>query len=133
VLYCQINKTLVICIGTTQRCPGGDGHELHEAVKLRQHLICTALIEGQTRSYLGVGFKGAQAGSLKTNKSRTTLVSMTIISNAYFARAEPLTMSNLNKRHSSGPFHMGTRRDSFRRILLGSFKSGVSTQAVQPL
>jgi hypothetical protein len=45
----------------------------------------------------------------------------------------PLTMSKRNKRHSMGPFHMGTRRDSFRRILLGSFKSGVSIQALQPL
>jgi hypothetical protein len=32
-----------------------------------------------------------------------------------------------------GPFHMGTLRDSFKRILEGNFKSGVSIQAVQPL
>mgnify|MGYP000290604229 CR=1 FL=1 len=41
-------------------------------------------------------------------------------------------MSNLNNRHSIGPFHMGTRRDSFSRIFDGSFRSGVSIQAVQP-
>ena len=48
-----------------------------------------------------------------------------------FLRAEPLTMSKRNIRHSMGPFHIGTRRDSLRRILLGNFRSGVSTQAVQ--
>ena len=47
-------------------------------------------------------------------------------------RADPLTMSKRNNRHSMGPFHIGTRRDSFRRILPGSLRSGVSTQAVQP-
>jgi hypothetical protein len=49
-----------------------------------------------------------------------------------YLRAEPATMSKRNSRHSIGPFHIGTRRDSFRRICLGSFRSGVSTQAVQP-
>ena len=49
------------------------------------------------------------------------------------ARAEPLTMSKRNNRHSIGPFHIGTRRLSFRRIAVGSFMSGLSTQAVQPL
>jgi hypothetical protein len=47
-------------------------------------------------------------------------------------RAEPATMSKRNSRHSIGPFHIGTRRDSFRRILPGSLRSGVSTWAVQP-
>jgi hypothetical protein len=32
-----------------------------------------------------------------------------------------------------GPFHSGMRRDSFKRIKLGNFKSGVSIHAVQPL
>ena len=31
-------------------------------------------------------------------------------------RAEPFTMSKRNSRHSIGPFHIGTRRDSFSRI-----------------
>ena len=42
-------------------------------------------------------------------------------------RAEPATRSNRNSRHSIGPFHIGTRRDSFRRIALGIFMSGLST------
>jgi hypothetical protein len=46
---------------------------------------------------------------------------------------EPLTMSKRNRRHSMGPFHMGVRRDSLRRILPGSLRSGVSIQALQPL
>jgi putative N6-adenine-specific DNA methylase len=46
--------------------------------------------------------------------------------------AEPATMSKRNRRHSMGPFHMGTRRDSFRRMRPGSLKSGVSSQALQP-
>ena len=41
-------------------------------------------------------------------------------------------MSKRNSRHSIGPFHIGTRRDSFSRMREGSFRSGVSTQAVQP-
>ncbi len=49
-----------------------------------------------------------------------------------FSRAEPATMSKRSRRHSIGPFHIGTRRDSFRRMRCGSFMSGVSTQAVQP-
>ena len=47
-------------------------------------------------------------------------------------RAEPATRSKRNKRHSIGPFHIGTRFDSFSRIAPGSFMSGLSTQAVQP-
>ena len=47
-------------------------------------------------------------------------------------RAEPATRSKRNSRHSIGPFHIGTRRASFSRIALGSFMSGLSTQAVQP-
>ena len=47
-------------------------------------------------------------------------------------RAEPATSSKRKKRHSIGPFHIGTRRDSLRRMALGSFMSGLSTQAVQP-
>jgi YidB-like protein len=42
-------------------------------------------------------------------------------------RAEPATRSKRNSRHSIGPFHIGTRRDSFSRIALGSFMSGLST------
>ena len=41
-------------------------------------------------------------------------------------------MSKRNSRHSIGPFHIGTRRDSFSRMRVGSLRSGVSTQAVQP-
>ena len=48
------------------------------------------------------------------------------------ARADPATRSKRNSRHSIGPFHSGTRRDSFERICAGSFMSGLSTQAVQP-
>ena len=47
-------------------------------------------------------------------------------------RAEPATISKRNSRHSIGPFHIGTRRDSFKRMRCGSLRSGVSTQAVQP-
>lgn len=47
-------------------------------------------------------------------------------------RAEPASKSKRNRRHSMGPFHMGTRRDSLKRILLGSLRSGVSSQALQP-
>ena len=35
-------------------------------------------------------------------------------------RAEPATMSKRNRRHSIGPFHIGTRRDSFSRMRAGS-------------
>jgi hypothetical protein len=31
-----------------------------------------------------------------------------------------------------GPFHIGTRRLSFKRMSEGSFMSGLSSQAVQP-
>ena len=48
------------------------------------------------------------------------------------APTDPATRSKRNSRHSIGPFHIGTRRDSFRRIALGSFMSGLSIQAVQP-
>ncbi|MDT4856799.1 hypothetical protein FQZ97_912020 [compost metagenome] len=40
--------------------------------------------------------------------------------------------SKRNSRHSMGPFHSGTRRDSLKRILPGSLRSGVSSQALQP-
>ncbi len=49
-----------------------------------------------------------------------------------YRRADPATMSKRNKRHSIGPFHIGTRWLSFSRISEGSFISGLSTQAVQP-
>ena len=48
------------------------------------------------------------------------------------ARADPATSSKRKSRHSIGPFHIGTRRFSFRRSACGSFMSGLSTQAVQP-
>ncbi len=48
-----------------------------------------------------------------------------------YDRIDPDTRSNRNKRHSIGPFHIGTRRLSFRRIALGSFMSGLNTYAVQ--
>ena len=48
------------------------------------------------------------------------------------SRIDPATRSKRNSRHSIGPFHSGTRRDSFRRICAGSFVSGLSTHAVQP-
>ena len=48
------------------------------------------------------------------------------------SRFDPATRSNRNSLHSIGPFHIGTRRDSFRRIACGSLASGLSTQAVQP-
>jgi uncharacterized protein YidB (DUF937 family) len=44
-----------------------------------------------------------------------------------YLRADPATRSKRNSRHSIGPFHIGTRRDSFRRIAPGSFMSGLST------
>ena len=47
-------------------------------------------------------------------------------------RAEPATRSKRNRRHSIGPFHIGTRRDSFSRIALGRRGSGLRIQAVQP-
>ena len=34
-------------------------------------------------------------------------------------------MSKRNRRHSIGPFHIGTRRDSFSRMRVGSFMSVV--------
>ena len=43
-------------------------------------------------------------------------------------RAEPATRSKRNRRHSIGPFHIGMRRDSFSRIALGSFGSGLRIQ-----
>ena len=39
-------------------------------------------------------------------------------------RAEPATRSKRNSRHSIGPFHIGTRRDSFRRIAPGQLHVG---------
>ena len=45
----------------------------------------------------------------------------------------PAIKSKRIRRHSIGPFHMGTRRDSFRRMRRESCRSGLSIQAVQPL
>ena len=48
------------------------------------------------------------------------------------AGARRAVRSKRNSRHSMGPFHSGTRRDSLKRILPGSLRSGVSSQALQP-
>jgi hypothetical protein len=44
-----------------------------------------------------------------------------------YDRIDPDTRSKRNRRHSIGPFHIGTRRLSFKRIALGSFMSGLNT------
>ena len=51
---------------------------------------------------------------------------------AGLSRIEPARKSKRNIRHSIGPFHIGTRRDSLKRIRLGNLRSGVNIQAVQP-
>ena len=80
--------------------------------------------------------RGADRRSLR---SSSQLVSMTrrgssslmagrrVVGSRIGAR-QPASRSKRNRRHSIGPFHIGTRRDSLKRILDGSFRSGVSSR-----
>jgi len=75
---------------------------------------------------------------LQKNWGRITGSAAEVCSDPYFSVDSmfstlfPATISKRNRRHSIGPFHIGTRRDSFKRILPGNLRSGERTHAVQP-
>jgi len=89
-----------------------------------------------TVSNNGVGFEPAAAASRglarrSTSRCRPRRERQALRSLAG-GRIAPATMSKRNSRHSMGPFHSGTRRDSFSRMWVGSFMSGLRIQPVQP-
>ena len=117
---------------------GGDGHDRSSATMTITSFSSGALVTTQGWTWLNLGsivpvaLIGAALLWYAAHRRAALRTRPRLARFGALPRAEPATRSKRNSRHSIGPFHIGTRRDSFSRIALGSFMSGLRIQAVQP-